>query len=122
MKANTACRTKQYLFKLYITGATARSTKALTNLKKLCETHLSGRYELEVIDIYQQPNKARHEQILAAPTLVKILPSPLRRFIGDLSDSEHLLAHLQIVVKQLSKRSSPSMPRLAHVQTKAKGR
>jgi circadian clock protein KaiB len=110
MKKSTARQAKDYLFKLYITGATARSTKALTNLKSLCETHLPGRYDLEVIDIYQQPNKARHEQILAAPTLVKILPAPLRRFIGDLSDSEQLLAHLQIVVKKLSKRSSPSSP------------
>jgi circadian clock protein KaiB len=115
-------RPKQYLFKLYITGATARSTKALANLKRLCDSHLAGRYELEVIDIYQQPAKARHEQILAAPTLVKILPAPLRRFIGDLSDSEQLLAQLQIVVKQLSTRSSPSMPRSVHGQAKAKGR
>jgi circadian clock protein KaiB len=121
VKNNTPRKDKRYLFKLYITGATSRSTKALTNLKSLCETHLPGRYELEVIDIYQQPNKARTEQILAAPTLVKILPSPLRRFIGDLSDSEQLLAHLQIVVKQLSKQSSPSA-RLAHAEAKAKGR
>ena len=122
MKKTTSQRTKRYLFKLYITGATARSTKALTNLKRLCDTHLAGRYELEVIDIYQQPNKARHEQILAAPTLVKILPSPLRRFIGDLSNSDQLLAHLQIVVKQLATQSSPSIPRLAHGQAKAKSR
>jgi circadian clock protein KaiB len=87
---------KKYIFKLYVTGPTPRSTRAIANLKKLCDQHLPGRYELEVIDIYQQPDKARTEQIIAAPTLVKHFPAPLSRYIGDLSDPERLLANLQI--------------------------
>jgi circadian clock protein KaiB len=82
--------------KLYVTGATPRSTRAITNLKRLCEEHLTGRYELEVIDVYQQPGLARAGQIIAAPTLVKSLPLPLRKFIGDMSNEENLLAGLNI--------------------------
>ncbi len=93
-----AKRRKTYHFKLYVSGATARSTKAITNLKTICDKHLAGQYELEVIDIYQQPHKAYTEQIVAAPTLVKQLPFPLRRFIGDLSDTERLLAGLEITL------------------------
>lgn len=89
-------KTKTYHFTLYVSGMTSRSTKALTNLKTICEQHLPGRYELEVIDIYKQPDKACTGQILAAPTLVKELPAPLRRFIGDLSNTERLLAGLEL--------------------------
>jgi circadian clock protein KaiB len=85
-----------YSMKLYVTGATPRSTRAITNLKRLCEEHLTGRYELEVIDVYQQPGLARAGQIIAAPTLVKSLPLPLRKFIGDMSNEENLLAGLNI--------------------------
>jgi len=92
----SAKSTKTYRFRLFVSGATNRSTKAITNLKKVCEQHLAGRYELEVIDIYKQPDKAFTEQIVAAPTLVKQLPSPLRRFIGDLSNEDRLLAGLEI--------------------------
>ena len=87
---------RRYTFKLYVTGATERSGRAITNLKALCEKHLSGAYDLEVIDIYQQPEKARSEQLIAAPTLVKLLPLPLRRFIGDLSDTERMMTGLEI--------------------------
>src|SRR5512135_3254736 len=73
----------KYLLKLYITGMTPRSTQAIINIKKICEEHLKGRYELEVIDIYQKPVLAKGEQIIAAPTLIKKLPVPLRRFIGN---------------------------------------
>jgi circadian clock protein KaiB len=97
MKSIRPRQVKRYLFKLYVTGATARSTKAIANLNALCQQHLPGQYDLEVIDIYQQPDKARTEQIVAAPTLIKILPAPLRRCIGDLSDSGRLLASLQII-------------------------
>lgn len=85
-----------YAMKLYVTGATPRSTRAIANLRRLCEEHLAGRYELEVIDVYQQPNLARAGQIIAVPTLVKSLPLPLRRFIGDMSNKENLLAGLDI--------------------------
>jgi circadian clock protein KaiB len=74
--------------RLYVTGATPASARAIVNLKALCEGRLKGRFQLEVIDIFQKPALAAREQIVAAPTLVKVLPPPLRRFIGDLSDLE----------------------------------
>src|SRR5215216_824358 len=82
---------KEYMLRLFVTGATARSTRAIMNLKRFCEKYLPGRYHLDVIDIYQHPLVAKEEQILAAPTLVKSLPLPLRRFIGDLSSRQKLL-------------------------------
>lgn len=85
-----------YVLKLYITGSTIQSQKALTNIKKVCEEHLKNRYELQVIDIYQSPGLAKDEQIIAVPTLVKKLPDPLRRFIGDLSDESSILFGLDI--------------------------
>src|SRR4030042_3157478 len=85
---------EKYLLKLYVTGLTPASTKAITNIKKICEEHLKGRYELEVIDIYQQPLLAKGEQIMAAPTLIKKLPIPLRKFIGDMSNTEKILVGL----------------------------
>ncbi|HEY1242934.1 MAG TPA: circadian clock KaiB family protein [Bryobacteraceae bacterium] len=74
-----------YVLRLYVTGFTPASTRAITNLKALCEERLRGRFELEVIDIFQRPALARGEQIIATPTLVKLLPMPMQRFIGDLS-------------------------------------
>ena len=85
-----------YLLRLYVTGATPASTRAITNLKALCEEHLKGRFQLEVIDIFQKPALAAGEQIVAAPTLVKVLPLPLRKFIGDLSDLEGRLFGLDV--------------------------
>lgn len=87
-------RTERYVLRLYVTGLTQRSTRAVETVRTICETHLHGRYELEVIDIYQQPALARDEQIVAAPTLIKTLPLPLRRIIGDLSNSERVLVGL----------------------------
>lgn len=86
----------KYLLKLYITGMTPRSTQAIVNIKKICEEHLKGRYELEVIDIYQSPVLAKGEQIIAAPTLIKKLPLPLRKFIGDMSDTARILVGLDL--------------------------
>jgi circadian clock protein KaiB len=83
-----------FVFYLIIAGMTPRSQRAVDNLTKLCERYLKGRYELRVVDIYQEPELAREEQVVAAPTLVKKLPLPLRRFIGDLSDAERVLVHL----------------------------
>lgn len=85
-----------YVLRLYTAGSTPRSLRALTNLKRICEEHLAGHYELEVIDLYQQPALAAGEQILAAPTLVKQLPLPLRRIIGDMSDQERVLVGLDL--------------------------
>jgi circadian clock protein KaiB len=86
----------RYVLRLFVTGTTPRSTRAIQNLRALCEEHLPGRYDLEVIDIYQQPVMARGEQIIAAPTLVKRLPAPLRKFVGDLSDASRILAGLEV--------------------------
>src|SRR6476620_4119286 len=85
-----------FVFSLFIAGMTPRSRRAVEHITRLCEHHLAGRYELRVIDIYQQPELARGEQVIAAPTLVKHLPLPLRRFIGDLSNTEQVLVRLSI--------------------------
>ena len=87
---------ERYVLRLYVTGMTPRSTKAFATIKALCEEHLQGRYDLEVIDIYQHPQLAKDEQIIAVPTLVKKLPAPLRRLIGELSDTERVLIGLDL--------------------------
>jgi circadian clock protein KaiB len=86
-----AGRAPRYVFRLYVSGTTPRSTRAIQSLRKICEEHLTGQYDLEVVDIYQQPGRARDDQVIAAPTLIKSLPLPLRRFIGDISESERIL-------------------------------
>jgi circadian clock protein KaiB len=91
---------EKYVLRLYIAGLTPRSQRAITNIKKICEENLQGRYDLEVIDVYQKPVLAKGEQIIAAPTLIKKLPLPLRRFIGDLSDSERILLGLDLRPKK----------------------
>jgi circadian clock protein KaiB len=98
-------RSRRYLMRLYVTGATTRSTRAITNLRRLCDEYLPGHYELEVIDIYQQPGLAAREQIIAAPTLIKQLPLPLRKFIGDMSDTKSLLAGLEVMASTVDKHN-----------------
>ena len=87
---------QRYVLRLYVTGSTPRSSRAIQSIRALCETHLSGRYDLEVIDIHQQPVLARGEQIIAAPTLIKKLPAPLRKMVGDLSDTDRVLMGLDL--------------------------
>jgi circadian clock protein KaiB len=86
----------KYLLRLYVAGTTPHSMAAITNIKKICEENLDGRYVLEVIDLYQQPQLAAGHQIIAIPTLIKELPVPLRRIIGDLSDTEKVLVGLDL--------------------------
>ena len=86
----------RYVLRLYVTGMTARSRRAVENVRRICEEHLSGQYDLEVIDIYHQPTLAKGEQIIAAPTLIKKLPLPLRRIIGDMSSTERVLLGLDL--------------------------
>jgi circadian clock protein KaiB len=81
---------------LFITGSTPRSTAAIQNMRQICAERLEGDYELEVIDVYQHPDATRDYQIVATPTLVKVLPEPLRKIIGDLSDRERVLAGLNL--------------------------
>ncbi|MGN6341888.1 MAG: circadian clock KaiB family protein [Ginsengibacter sp.] len=82
--------------KLFVTGASPNSAKAVSNLKDICEKYFENRYELEIIDVYQQPIKASEEQIVALPMLLKFLPPPIKRFIGDLSDTQKVLKGLGI--------------------------
>lgn len=86
----------RYMLRLYVAGTTPRSTMAIANLKSICEEHLADRYDLEVIDIYQQPALGKGEQIIAVPTLIKKLPLPMRKLIGDMSDMEKVLFGLDI--------------------------
>jgi circadian clock protein KaiB len=91
---------EKYVLRLYVTGMTPRSTRAIQNIKKICDEELKGRCDLEVVDIYQRPMLAEGEQIIATPTLVKKLPLPLRRFIGDLSDMERIVLGLDLKPKK----------------------
>ena len=88
---------ERYVLRLYVTGMTSRSMRAIETVRAICEQHLQGRYDLEVIDIYQQPTLAKGEQIIAAPTLIKKLPLPLRRVIGDMSSTERVLLGLDLL-------------------------
>jgi circadian clock protein KaiB len=88
--------TERYLLRLYVTGTTPASQRAIAQVREICEEHLEKRYQLEVYDIYQLPALAKDEQIIATPTLIKVLPSPLRRFIGDLTRAEKILFGLDV--------------------------
>ena len=100
-------RTK-HILRLYITGMTPRSTRAIANVRTLCEQYLKGAYELKVIDIYQQPKLAAGEQIIATPTLIKQLPLPLRKLIGDMSDIEKFLIGIDLRTKKTEVGSQKS--------------
>ncbi len=95
----SANRNRKYVLRLYVTGATSSSRRAILNINSICSEHLKGKYDLEVIDIHQKPALAKDEQIIAAPTLIKHLPLPLRRIIGDLSDRESVLFGLDLKAK-----------------------
>jgi circadian clock protein KaiB len=86
----------KYLLRLYVTGKTPRAEKAIANLRRICHEDLHGRYELQIIDVLEDPQKAEDEKILATPTLIKRLPPPLRRVIGDLSDRDKVLLGLEV--------------------------
>jgi circadian clock protein KaiB len=86
----------RYVLRLYVAGMTPRSARAIANIKEICEEHLKGLYALQVIDLYQQPVLAAGDQIIAVPTLIRKLPPPLRRIIGDLSDREKVLIGLDL--------------------------
>jgi circadian clock protein KaiB len=86
-----------FRLRLYVAGQTARSLAAFSNLREICETHLAGRYEIEVIDLIEHPQLARGDEIVAVPTLVRRLPEPIKKLIGDLSDTERVLVGLQLV-------------------------
>ena len=89
-----------YSLRLYVAGQTPKSVLAFTNLKQICEDHLRGRYEIEIIDLLENPQLARGDQILAVPTLVRRLPEPIKKIIGDLSNTERVLVGLDLRVRQ----------------------
>jgi circadian clock protein KaiB len=91
---------ERYILRLYVTGMTSRSARAVENVRAFCEKHLEGRYDLQVIDVYQQPALAKSEQLIAAPTLIKKLPLPLRRLIGDMSNEDRVLVGLDLVPRK----------------------
>ena len=93
----------EYLLHLYITGATPNSMRAVRNIKEICEEHLTGRYELLIIDIYQQPQLAHEQQIIAAPTLLRMRPLPRRQLVGDLSNRAAVLISLGVPNSSTSK-------------------
>lgn len=95
-QARAAVGTELYVLRLYVVGATAASQRAVANLSRICEEKLAGRYTLEVVDIYQHPELAAGEQIIAAPTLVRLLPEPIVRLVGDMSDREKVLVGLDL--------------------------
>ena len=103
-KALTTRRTGKYVLRLYVAGATDRSRQAILRARQLCEAELKDNFELEVIDVYQQPILARDGQIVATPTLVKELPRPVRRFIGDLANTSRLFVGLDLHTKTSTKR------------------
>lgn len=98
--AGTDPQPNKYLLRLYVTGVTPKSVRAIKNIKQICEEHLKGRYELEVVDIYQRPALLKGEQIVAAPTLIKQLPLPLRRLVGDMSNTDKVLLGLDLRPKK----------------------
>ena len=94
--ATTRQKKAKYLLRLYVTGTTGRSIRAIQTVRRVCEEHLKGLYDLEVVDIYKNLPLARGDQIIAAPTLIRRLPAPLRRLIGDMSDEQRVLVGLDI--------------------------
>jgi circadian clock protein KaiB len=100
-KDSTSSGAEKYVLRLYVAGTKRKSAKAIANLRRLCEEHLAGRYELEVIDIQEQPALAKDAQIVAAPTLIKQLPETLRKLIGDMSDKEKVLLGMDLRPKKV---------------------
>ena len=96
-RSATASAAPEWRLRLYVAGQTAKSLRAFANLKALCETHLAGKYDIEVIDLLQQPTLAKGDQIVAIPTLVRRLPPPVRKIIGDLSNTERVLVGLDLL-------------------------
>ena len=103
-------QSEQYVLRLYIAGTTEASSRSVETLRAICEAHLKGRYELLVIDVFQQPTLAKDEQIIAVPTLIKRLPAPIRRIVGDLSNEHRVLVGLDLKPKEhgQTRASSPS--------------
>ena len=96
-KASARSKPPKYVLQLFVAGATPMSVRALANLREICEEHLHGRYQLDVVDVYEEPGLAKADHIIAIPTLLKRLPAPLCRLVGDLSDRQRVLTGLRLV-------------------------
>ena len=96
MSEPVAADASRYILRLFVTGQTRRSVRAVENVRQICERHLKDRYDLEVVDIYQQPELAARHQLIAAPTLIKEMPLPIRRLVGDMSDNARVLSGLSL--------------------------
>jgi circadian clock protein KaiB len=94
--AEAASQSVKYVLRLYVAGTRSASLRAVANIKRICERHLPGRYRLDVVDLYQQPARAKEDEVVAAPTLVRTEPGPIQRIVGDLSDERRVLAGLGI--------------------------
>lgn len=103
-----------FVLRLYVAGATDKSSRAIERIRRICDTYLKGRYELEVIDIYQHPESAGEEQVIAAPTLIKKLPQPIRRLIGDMSDEDRILIGLGLKEMEVKEEQQPIAKKKKH--------
>lgn len=106
IKKSKEMESQKYVLRLYVAGITMQSSAAIKNITQICEDNLKGRYDLQIVDIYQQPTLAEGEQIIAAPTLIKKLPLPLRRFIGNMANKEKILVGLDLRPKQYETRKN----------------
>ncbi len=104
-EASSRSQTVKYVLRLYVAGQTPKSLQAFANLKRICEEHLAGTYRIEVIDLRKNPQLAKGDQILALPTLVRKLPEPVRKIVGDLSDTERVLVGLDLRPRVVSEAS-----------------
>ena len=104
METPTAPSPETFLLRLYVAGQTPKSVRAFENLKRLCEEHLADRYEIEIIDLLERPQLGRGDQILAIPTLVRRLPAPMKKIIGDLSNTERVLVGLDLIERPKAPR------------------
>ena len=109
-RSNRRLSLPTYLLKLYVAGASARAHTAIANLRRICDEELRGEYKLEIIDVLEEPQRAEDDRILATPTLIKQLPPPLRRVIGDLSDTEKVLLGLELQPDSSSRNDHPDKP------------
>jgi circadian clock protein KaiB len=105
--ATRDAKAQKYVLRLYVAGLTPRSQEAIRAVTAICEENLAGRYDLEVIDLYQPPTLAKGEQIIAAPTLIKRLPAPLRRFIGSMANKDKILVGLDLRPKESEEKAEP---------------
>ena len=98
-KASARSKPPKYVLQLFVAGATPMSVRALSNLREICDEHLPGRYQLDVVDVYEEPGLAKDDDVIAIPTLLKKLPAPVCRLVGDLSDRQRVLVGLNLTTK-----------------------